>query len=176
MPRTTDITADRLRERLELRDGGRLFWRNCPDMPLKWRSNWAGREAFTAVDGKGYHHGTVDYVCLRKHRVVWALCYGSWPEGQLDHIDGDRRNNTPSNLRVVTGSENHRNTKRPKHNTSGVAGVGWYKPYGKWRAYIAAEGRKHVHLGFFATKEEAVDARRAAEIKYGYHSNHGRAV
>lgn len=45
---------------------------------------------------------------------------------------------------------------------SGVNGVGWFKPINKWQAYIDRDGRRK-HLGYFATKDEAVAARLAAE-------------
>jgi hypothetical protein len=34
--------------------------------------------------------------------------------------------------------------------------------------------KKRVHLGCFASKEEAIEAKKKAEKEYGFHSNHGR--
>lgn len=50
-------------------------------------------------------------------------------------------------------------------NTSGVTGVNWLKKNKKWRAYITV-GNKQVHLGSFENKEDAIKARKEAEIKY----------
>jgi hypothetical protein len=33
---------------------------------------------------------------------------------------------------------------------------------------------KILHLGLYDTVEQAVQARKQAEIDYGYHENHGR--
>ena len=142
-------------------------------MPKQWNSVWAGREAFTSIDGKGYRHGSLDYVYLRLHRVVWALHYGEWPAGEVDHIDGNRLNNSIGNLRMVSASENHRNQKRSINNTSGHLGVCWHKPTSKWKVCLNHKGRQK-HIGYYNTLEAAVEARRAANIKYGYHTNHGR--
>lgn len=43
----------------------------------------------------------------------------------------------------------------------------------KWRADVGVNSKK-VYLGDYATFQEAVDARLAAEKHYGYHENHGR--
>ena len=51
-------------------------------------------------------------------------------------------------------------------NTSGVTGVNWLKKNQKWRAYITV-GDKQIHLGSFENKEDAIKARKEAEIKYG---------
>jgi len=174
MAKTENISVDRLRERLRLDDSGVLYWRECPTMAKQWNTSWAGKAAFTATDGKGYRHGSIDYTYVRYHRVVWALVHGAWPTCDLDHIDGDKQNNKISNLRPVCKSENSRNRRRGGNNTSGVMGVGWHKPTGRWRAYIASGSQSHVHLGFFDTKDEAIAARRAAQDRYGYHANHGR--
>lgn len=173
--KTETVSVARLRERLFVDANGVLRWRVAPDLPKQWNTVWAGREAFTAVDGKGYRHGSLDKKYFRLHRVVWALAYGAWPESEIDHIDGDRLNNDLANLRAATPSENHRNQKRSRSNRSGHTGVNWYKAYSKWRAYISSEGRV-VHLGYFDTIEAAVAARAAASASEGYHANHGRSA
>ena len=117
-------------------------------------------------------------VCLfgknyKSHRVAWAIYYGYWPDDQIDHIDGDRSNNRIENLRAASQTENSRNTKIPSTNMSGVIGVFWDKRRFKWEARIS-ENSKSVYLGEFDYFWDAVEARRDAEKKYGYHGNHGR--
>ena len=51
-----------------------------------------------------------------------------------------------------------------KNNTSGVTGVHWHKVKKKWEATIT-EGKKK-YLGIFTNKEDAIKARKEAEIKY----------
>ena len=44
---------------------------------------------------------------LRLHNVVWITHNGEVPEGyELDHIDGDKTNNSIANLRLVTHAQN----------------------------------------------------------------------
>jgi len=50
------------------------------------------------------------------------------------------------------------------NNKSGVRGVSWSKPRGKWEAHIWVDGKK-CNLGYFKTIEEAAAARKAAEEK-----------
>lgn len=49
---------------------------------------------------------------FQRHRVIWFYFNGNIPEGmQIDHIDGDKLNNSLSNLRCVTSYENTHNPK-----------------------------------------------------------------
>jgi hypothetical protein len=137
---------------------------------LRWNGRYAGMRAFT-VNSRGYRDGMIFRKMHRAHQVAWAIYYGAWPDGQIDHINGDRDDNRIGNLRVVTRSANCRNTKRRSNNSSGIMGVSPLK--GRWRAYIRDDG-KNVHLGIFNTLEEAATARKDAEQRLGYHSNHGR--
>ena len=124
------------------------------------------------TNGGHYLQCKIDGKTYRLHRLAWLYVYGYLPV-RLDHIDGNKLNNSISNLREVSSSENSKNLKRAKNNTSGVTGVGWHKARSMWRAYIIVGG-KQVHLGNFVEYSEAVNARKNAEVLYGFHENHGR--
>jgi hypothetical protein len=82
-----------------------------------------------------------------------------------DHADRNELNNRKYNLRPATTQENARNHNRQKNNTSGVIGVGWLVQQNKWRAYIYID-KKHIGLGTFDNKNDAIIARLKAEQKY----------
>mgnify|MGYP001586784751 CR=1 FL=1 len=82
-----------------------------------------------------------------------------------DHINGNGLDNRKSNLRTVSQSENLKNSKLRKDNTSGFKGVSQMKKTGRWRARIQIE-HKQTHLGSFKTAEEAHRAFRKACIQY----------
>jgi len=106
------------------------------------------------------------------HRIAWLYIHGYMPEFEIDHIDGDGLNNKLSNLREVTHAENCKNKRQSILNKSGCTGVSIHKETGKWRARIR-DGKKYFSLGLFANIEDAITARKNAEIKHGYHPNHG---
>ena len=119
--------------------------------------------------GDGYLQIRVQSRKYKAHRLAWLHVYGVWPEDQLDHINRNRSDNRISNLRAVTNKQNHQNKSKPSNNTSGHSGVRWHKKSSKWRAQIT-HNKKHIHLGCFATIEEAIAARKAGELKYwGHH-------
>lgn len=95
------------------------------------------------------------------HRLAWVLYYGYWPEGNLDHIDGDRLNNKIDNLRIATPSQNGMNSKTPSNNTSGQKGVMWEKDRKKWAVQIRTNG-KLKRFGRFKNFEDAVAAYQVA--------------
>lgn len=164
---------DYLRKRLRYEpETGKLFWLDYEGMHQRWRTRYAGTEAFTSVDNKRYARGCVDGCFYSAHRIAWTLYYGEWPANQIDHINGVRTDNRVENLRVVTNQENQRNKAIPKSNTSGVMGVSWCKRDKKWRAEIRIDGRSK-HLGYFNTLEEAAEVRKAASEKYGFTERHG---
>lgn len=173
----------RLHEVLRLdAETGRLYWRERPmamfagknprRAGVTWNKRWAGKEAFTTLRPDGYWASTVFAKHYLAHRVVWAMVHGAWPEADLDHVNHDRADNRPSNLRDVDHQTNHRNQNRRKNNTSGVMGVYWQKNRKTWNATIFVDGVS-IHQGAFQTYDAAVSARRAAEREYGFHENHG---
>lgn len=123
--------------------------------------------------GMSYRIIQIDGVNYRAHRLAWLYTYGSFPKNHIDHIDGDGTNNKIKNLRSVTRTENQKNTRLRADNTSGVVGISWDTAREKWHSYISDKGRR-ITLGYFKNKEKAVEERKKAEIKYGYHPNHGK--
>lgn len=139
-----------------------------------WNRRFAGKPAFTD-NGKGYLSGRIFGQICKGHHVAFAYFNGRWPEGQIDHINGDRSDNSRDNLREASNRENSRNRAISSRNTSGVVGVSWSKQRGKWYSYIRADGHLHS-LGFYENKNEAVAARKQAEREHGFHENHGRVA
>jgi hypothetical protein len=109
------------------------------------------------------------------HRVIWLLKTGSWPTGEIDHIDGDPSNNRFENLRQVDHRTNGMNLRLYSTNKSGMQGVSWHSQTKKWKAQINDDNGKR-YLGCFISIEDAISARKAAEIELGYHTNHGRIM
>ena len=98
----------------------------------------------------GYLQTRVDGYQTYVHRVIFAIANGCWPIGDVDHIDGDRTNNAPLNLRDVSRDVNKQNIRsaRPR-NKLGVLGVSLNKASGKYRAQISAAGRNRT-IGEFS--------------------------
>lgn len=111
---------------------------------------------------KGYLNVCVDQRIYPLHRVIFLIVTGAWPTCEIDHRDGDKRNNRWRNLRDVPHALNTQN-KRVAHrnNRQGLQGVGLSR--GRFAASIQADGRRR-HLGTFDAPEEAhaayLDAKR----------------
>jgi len=114
------------------------------------------------INGKGY----------KAHRLAWLYVTGAFPSDQIDHINHIRSDNSFVNLRECSNIENSKNAKMPKNNTSGFVGVNFSKSVGKWHVRVGVDGVR-VHVGYFDLKEDAVLARKKANVEYGYHENHG---
>lgn len=169
-----NISATTLRKILRYDpETGKLFWRERDDCPKQWNTRYASKEAFTADTSHGYKHGKINGKVFRAHRVIWALAHGKWPEQAIDHINGVRNDNRIENLRIVSASENMKNMRLPRDNSSGIIGVRWCKRSNKWLAAIRSNG-SYKHLGYFIDIADAISARKTAEQQFRFHENHGR--
>ena len=130
-------------------------------------------------DVAGYRHSTgyifisLDNKQYRGHLLAFLYMEGSFPAQEADHINHARDDNSWSNLRHATPKQNRKNSSMYANNKSGFCGVFWEEQRQKWRAYIKHGGSNKL-LGRFASLQDAIECRKAANIKYGYHDNHGK--
>jgi len=102
----------------------------------------------------GYLAARVDGNIYLLHRLIWCIVYGEWPACYIDHIDGNRKNNSLSNLREANHYENTQNAKIRGDNTSGIKGVNFSSKLNKWIARVQTN-TKRIHLGAFDNIEDA---------------------
>jgi len=100
------------------------------------------------------------------HRIAWLMHHGFMPPNQIDHINGIKTDNRICNLRLATNSQNVANTGVRRSSTTGVTGVSFFSPISKWQAYIDFN-KKRTHLGYFDNIDDAILARREAEVIHG---------
>lgn len=132
---------------------GKFLWRDEPG----------------TVAANGYRYIKVKGKMRLAHRMAWTFHYGEEPDALVDHINGDRLDNRIENLRLATYSQNGANAKKHIHNTSGFKGVSRVlkngRVTGQWQSSITVRN-KQMHLGKFATKEEAHAAYLSAAREY----------
>lgn len=172
MIQKADVTPAMCAEVLEYDpETGKLKWRMRSADSAAFNARYGGREAFTATHSERYKVGQLHGHLFRAHRIIWAMVHGYWPK-QVDHINGDRADNRLCNLREVDNQQNQRNVRLTRNNTSGVCGVHWNRRANRWHARIGID-RRQISLGLFKDKNEAIQARRAAEAQYGFSEIHG---
>lgn len=138
---------------------------NYKSHTVHWRSQYSedgcGALISQSRTSKGYLQSRVCGKLRQSHHIVWILTTGKKPTHgmELDHIDGNRSNNTHTNLREVDKSTN-------MHNQS-CKGYTWSARYKRWEAQIRVAGRQHF-LGYFDTEEEARAAYVAAKKLHGF--------
>lgn len=124
------------------------------------------------VDENGYRRTKFRGQTYFLHKLIWYHVYGTYPS-ELDHRDGDPSNNSISNLRVATRTQNLGNANI-RTGVSGTRGVHMNSERSKWRSMIHYGGRAYF-LGDYNTKEEAAAVyRKAAEELYGEFALHNR--
>lgn len=146
---------------------GDLYWRYREDRSRSWNTRYANKLAFTSKSKSGYFRGQVDGKVCFAHRVVFALAFGAFPDGFVDHINGQKNDNRPCNLRVVSRSQNNMNAKTRAKSSSKFKGVSWSKVVGKWHA-LSVENGKPKHLGYFTDERDAAQAYdNHASVEFG---------
>lgn len=93
-----------------------------------------------AKTSEGYWQIKLGFKVYRAHRLAWFLVHGVWPDGAIDHINGDRLDNRIANLRIASHSVNMQNKR------------------------VAMANGRMYHVGYFVSAEAAhasyLDAKR----------------
>lgn len=154
-------SVNELREKLDYNhETGAFTWK-------KLRNSKRIGETAKCLDVAGYIQISFGTGCVHKgHRIAWAMHYGEWPKGPIDHINGVRNDNRIVNLREVDHQTNCQNVRIGSmvNNSTGILGVhlGQSKT-NPFRAKIMFNG-KQIHLGGYPTAELAhaayVEAKR----------------
>lgn len=137
---------------------GFLSWKN----PSKQRrQGHIGKKAKTRYVQIG-----INYKVYLAHRIIFMMFHGYCPK-EIDHINGDCRDNRIENLRDSTRSCNTLNRKSPiRNNSSGHTGVSLCSATGLWRAYAKKNGVCLEEK--YESKDDAINARKNLVIKlYG---------
>ena len=98
-----------------------------------------------AVFNKGYVDIRRNNTTVGLHRLLLGE-----PEGDVDHIDGNRANNKKENLRTCTRTENCHNRKTVSNSTSGYKGVAFIAATGKYNVSIKSPKGARYFLGTFS--------------------------
>lgn len=148
-----NLTQARLKELLDYDpETGVFTWRVSPNVKIS-----PGSRAGTVQHRCGYRYIGIYRRQYQEHRLAVLYTAGSWPELQVDHINGDPGDNRITNLRQCTPGENQQNRRLKSKAASGFVGVSLRSTTGKWQAAICAQGRQ-VYLGVFQDKSDAIAA------------------
>ena len=95
--------------------------RYCDFVNKHYKAGW--NKLSNTIDTHGYIHNKLNGKFYMRHRLIYKAFNQNWDitntKNQIDHIDQDRLNNSISNLRIATHSQNQQNTKPRKNNKSG---------------------------------------------------------
>lgn len=155
---------DRLHELFEYKDG--WLFRKVPV-----RGAPAGKRVGNK-QSNGYLHIIVDGKKLLAHRAIFLFFNGYLPE-IVDHIDGDKTNNSLENLRAATREESNHNRGLHKNSLSRSKNVRWMEDCKKWMVTLR-KNKRSFYFGVFKDLELAeLVAYEAREKYHGQFANHG---
>lgn len=106
-------------------------------------------------NGTSRHRVSMDGVFYLASRIVFAISSQKDPDVyEVDHIDGNTLNNSTSNLRIATKTQNMNNRRWLKNGKTTPCGVYFFKQNQTWTASVSLGG-KSFYLGQYETPDEA---------------------
>ena len=137
---------------------------------------WFDKEDKKKIENYCWYYSKAGYVVAREigvsklvylHVLVMNVTDAELEVDHKKHPPGNAHkiDNRKSNLEIVTHIDNMKNQGLKSNNKSGITGVHWDEKRKKWVSQIMVQG-KPIHLGRYNTKDNAIKARKEAEIKY----------
>lgn len=151
-------TQERVKELLSYDpDTGIFVWR--VDVG-RWGRIKAGTET-GSLCGAGYYYISFDGERFSASTLAWLYMTGVWPDGIVDHINLNTRDNRFVNLRLTDQSGNASNNKAKLREDYGV----YHYKYGyRVQFYV---NKKNTHFGLYDTKQLAVEAAQRIRRELG---------
>lgn len=104
---------------------------------------------------QGYLRVKVDGSLYLAHRLIYAMHNNKSPgDFEIDHINGNKADNRPINLRLATRSQNRQNGDKYSSNVVGHRGVWFDKTRKAFFCAVQAEGVRDT-FGPFDTAQQA---------------------
>ena len=131
-----------------------------------------------ADNGRGYfniifYNNGKSYTKKVHRLVAETFLYNPKNKRDVDHINGNKKDNRLENLRWATSSENNKNGCKYKTNTSGFLGVSFDKNTNSWVARWSNFNKKRFQKKFPVkkygndkAKQMAINLRKEMEKKY----------
>lgn len=127
---------------------------------LRWKKKAARNTVVGSPAGRqhrnGYWEVRFQKVLYKTNRIVYRLATGNDPgELEVDHIDRNRSNNSPDNLRPLDRRGQALNRALGEHPYAC-----WIPKRNKWWGFYHTPRPEHkcIHVGYFNTAKEASQA------------------
>jgi hypothetical protein len=138
---------------------------------VRQQGRYGGVGPVISNDTEGYFRMRFQGVAFRTHRIIYFMHTGHNPDGLVvDHIDGNKLNNSPENLRACTQQQNTWNTKRRSCDDHSLP-KGVYEKDGMWCFKIRLDGEQIAQE--FTNKKAALSY--AEQIRKRYHGDFAKA-
>lgn len=160
-------------------------WKQIPNLPYEISSlgkirNLQGKVLKTYIQNSGYEQIKINYQGLHIHKSIHRLVAETFIPNPLNkeyvnHIDGNKLNNTVDNLEWCTNSENILHARKtglnpynkptlglklkPRSNNakqSQYLGVHWDKSRQRWRAVVVLDKVKYLQKRYDSEYEAAL--------------------
>lgn len=160
-------------------------WKQIPNLPYEISSlgkirNLQGKVLKTYIQNSGYEQIKINYQGLHIHKSIHRLVAEAFIPNPLNrpcvnHIDGNKLNNTVDNLEWCTNSENILHARKtglnpynkptlglklkPRSNSgkqSQYLGVHWDKSRQRWRACVVLDNVKYLQKRYDSEYEAAL--------------------
>ena len=121
----------------------------------------------------GYWVVKLNFIEYKVHRIVLTLLGQDVAGKVVDHINRDKGDNSPDNLRICSHAANNMNKSSPSNNNSGIVGVRYSDNVNCWLSAWKEDGKpcgkafSALKYGFIPAQAMAIKARLEADDRLG---------